>query len=540
MGLNMANCAMRFVVLVAVLAVFMFSRTTTVRAGEGWDRATIEAWLDEPGVRLLAVEFYATWCKPCVEAVPKWRRLQETYRERGLRFVIISVQDNRGKCARPPQWTPDHIVCDDSGAIADAWGVADLPQAFLWSWQGNLLAMRADVEQVETAISRYVKNSPRILVDTPVDGQGEPLAHGEILRKIIGVEIATSSKFDLLADERERDALRRLRKASYQANRDELYKCVLGMELSANSLLRTTVAEVSGKKYLFLELMSAEKECVLAAVRTPVGKDYEMAIKKGVAELVARISPTIRMPTLIGQDATSTTAPLTVALTRERQEPNKIKTDLAGRLTELAEKKKKLEEIHHEWLDVLAYIRRPEHSNQKKTARVAEFIRDHSQDNPFRKLAANHLAALKLSGGGGGNWTFGEKEDQERYTVSEEAAFDTSTGLMWQRKSPEIMMTWEQGIAYCQGPVNTLMKGERWRLPRRDELETLRAGRAAEAGCYWAGSIFEGICTLYWSGTLDIFAESSGFAVSFGSNRVDSMMTSVGMPVRCVTDEFSP
>jgi len=223
-------------------------------AEEAWDRATIESWLDEPGVKLLAVEFYATWCKPCVEAVPKWRRLQETYRDKGLKFVVISVQDNRGKCARPPKWNPDHIVCDDSGAIADAWGVANLPQAFLWSWQGNLLALRAEVEQVEDAIREYLKDAPRILVAAPVDEDGQPLARHAVLKKMIASEIAAVSKFDLLADKRERLALARLRKASYEANRDELYKCVLGMELSANSLLTSTVATVSGKKYLFLEL----------------------------------------------------------------------------------------------------------------------------------------------------------------------------------------------------------------------------------------------------------------------------------------------
>ena len=39
----------------------------------------VERWLARPGVRMLAVELYATWCKPCMEAVPRWRALHERY-----------------------------------------------------------------------------------------------------------------------------------------------------------------------------------------------------------------------------------------------------------------------------------------------------------------------------------------------------------------------------------------------------------------------------------------------------------------------------
>ena len=34
------------------------------------------AWVRHPGVKLLAVEFYATWCKPCMKAVTRWEALR--------------------------------------------------------------------------------------------------------------------------------------------------------------------------------------------------------------------------------------------------------------------------------------------------------------------------------------------------------------------------------------------------------------------------------------------------------------------------------
>ena len=84
------------------------------RPAQGGDGLDVKAWLSRPGVKLLAVEFYATWCKPCMKAVPRWKRLHDEYRERGLRLVVVSVQDPNGTCVNPG-WTPDDVICDDEG-----------------------------------------------------------------------------------------------------------------------------------------------------------------------------------------------------------------------------------------------------------------------------------------------------------------------------------------------------------------------------------------------------------------------------------------
>ncbi len=61
----------------------------------------VAKWLRRPGVKLLAVEFYATWCKPCMEAVPKWKALHERYKKDGLRLVVVATQDPQGGCVNP-------------------------------------------------------------------------------------------------------------------------------------------------------------------------------------------------------------------------------------------------------------------------------------------------------------------------------------------------------------------------------------------------------------------------------------------------------
>ena len=41
--------------------------------------------------KVLVVNFWATWCTPCREEIPGFVRLQEKYRDRGLQFVGVAI-----------------------------------------------------------------------------------------------------------------------------------------------------------------------------------------------------------------------------------------------------------------------------------------------------------------------------------------------------------------------------------------------------------------------------------------------------------------
>ena len=66
---------------------------TPARPAAAGDRLDLRGWLDRPGAKLVVVEFYATWCKPCMAAVPKWSKLHERYRPKGLRLVVVNTRD---------------------------------------------------------------------------------------------------------------------------------------------------------------------------------------------------------------------------------------------------------------------------------------------------------------------------------------------------------------------------------------------------------------------------------------------------------------
>ena len=49
----------------------------------------------EPNI--VVVDFWATWCTPCVERFPHMVEMAERYRERGVRFVSMSMEDREDR-----------------------------------------------------------------------------------------------------------------------------------------------------------------------------------------------------------------------------------------------------------------------------------------------------------------------------------------------------------------------------------------------------------------------------------------------------------
>ncbi|MPR13139.1 TlpA family protein disulfide reductase [Microvirga tunisiensis] len=119
----------------------------------------VESWLRgqplasfEPGT-VYIVEFWATWCGPCVAAMPHLVQLQETYRDSGLEIVGVAASEHAPTAdeARTTleAWLADkfpnlnfRIAFDHTGEMKELWMEASLafgiPTAFVVDRDGHI------------------------------------------------------------------------------------------------------------------------------------------------------------------------------------------------------------------------------------------------------------------------------------------------------------------------------------------------------------------------------------------------------------------
>ena len=246
-------------------------------------------------MKLLAVEFYATWCKPCMAAVPRWKELHEKYRRQGLRLVVVATQDPEGGCSNPG-WNPDDVICDDEGQLARVMGANQLPAAFLWSWQGNLLVRKGHVDEVESEIRSWLDASPRVDVRVARVEEGSGVGETE-LRDLVRTELGRSDKLTVVASEAERARLDAVRKAAFSERFDASSRCDLGKELSPNSMLEVSVFGSSTRKRLRLGLLSVEKGCLITSALVDWNASRPtVSVAEAVTALVSELRPEVESP----------------------------------------------------------------------------------------------------------------------------------------------------------------------------------------------------------------------------------------------------
>jgi len=94
--------------------------------------------------KVVLLNFWATWCPPCLEEMPAMERLYQRYKGKGLVVVALSV-DADGATAVIP-FVREHklsfpVGLDPKTAVAERYGVRALPSTFLVDRNGNLAAL---------------------------------------------------------------------------------------------------------------------------------------------------------------------------------------------------------------------------------------------------------------------------------------------------------------------------------------------------------------------------------------------------------------
>ncbi len=89
---------------------------------------------------VVVLNFWATWCPPCVEEMPSLQRLEDTLGGRGLRVVAVSVDE---RLSDVPDFVAEHrlrfLVLHDLGKrVSRRWDVFQFPETWIVRRDGTL------------------------------------------------------------------------------------------------------------------------------------------------------------------------------------------------------------------------------------------------------------------------------------------------------------------------------------------------------------------------------------------------------------------
>lgn len=89
------------------------------------------------------LDFWATWCKPCIKMMPKLQEIHETYGERGLTVLGVNEDGPRSQAKVEPfvraRKISFPIVLDSDGGVMKRMRVSALPTSILIDQEGMIV-----------------------------------------------------------------------------------------------------------------------------------------------------------------------------------------------------------------------------------------------------------------------------------------------------------------------------------------------------------------------------------------------------------------
>ncbi len=114
--------------------------------------------LDSLRGKYVLVDFWATWCAPCIAELPRLQDSYAKYRERGFEIVGVSLDDTKTAVtdfvkARNVPWRQIHNASSE-GDVVEAFGVNSIPATFLIDPQGIITRLELRGQTLDQALAK--------------------------------------------------------------------------------------------------------------------------------------------------------------------------------------------------------------------------------------------------------------------------------------------------------------------------------------------------------------------------------------------------
>ena len=152
-----------------ILTALLLSLSLFADSGRAAPAAATPDWplLKSYAGKVVLVDFWASWCAPCLRSFPWMNDLQRHYGGEGLVIVAVNLDQERALADAflsklPPNF---RIEYDAAGTVARQFGVQVMPSSFLVDRKGRVRAAHAGFRDAQRAereqqIVQLLKESP--------------------------------------------------------------------------------------------------------------------------------------------------------------------------------------------------------------------------------------------------------------------------------------------------------------------------------------------------------------------------------------------
>ena len=94
--------------------------------------------------QVVLINFWATWCAPCVLEMPSFERLYQSLKDKGFQIITINM-DAPGKDAEVKKFAESYglnfsVLRDPNYSVADKYGVSGFPETFIVDRDGKFIS----------------------------------------------------------------------------------------------------------------------------------------------------------------------------------------------------------------------------------------------------------------------------------------------------------------------------------------------------------------------------------------------------------------
>jgi thiol-disulfide isomerase/thioredoxin len=138
--------------------------------GQPFELAFTDAMTDKPvsikglAGKVVVVDFWATWCGPCIAEMPKMKELYAKYKDQGVEFIGVSLDQPGEGLKALKKYVEENDISwpqyyQGNGWDSDfslSWGINGIPALFVVDAEGNLYSTAAR-SKLETIIPELIK-----------------------------------------------------------------------------------------------------------------------------------------------------------------------------------------------------------------------------------------------------------------------------------------------------------------------------------------------------------------------------------------------